>query len=293
MTDLVVLCNAKSLRDYPFYNYNVDTIGMNIAYRFWHQIGWYPTYYVSLDKKVNINYAKDLYFLVLNREKFGIKRFLFRKVISEVYPKLRKIPEVTFLEDIKKNSPLACHKWQFVTTGSFGIRWGAHLGYKNIYVLGVDSFTLVKPRFNPKTKRLTATLSPDPNKFFDGYQRKGDIAHIPGKKNKKRNNNHANTFKMIHKDINKKGLARVFNSHYNSKLLRHVFPYRKIPSKFMKPREEWVSFEWKEVMSGILEDRSPKITPDVKFNQITKPKRYMNNKKKSRNNVRTRQRFYI
>lgn len=271
--DLIVLCNAKSLGEYPFYNYNVDTVGMNIAYRFWHQIGWYPTYYVSLDQNVNLNYAKDLYFLVINRKKFGIKRFLFRKIILKAYPQLRKIREVSFLEDINKNKTRGFYGNQLVTTGSFGVRWGVYLGYKNIYILGVDSFTPLKNvrELIDKNGKLKITISPDVNKFFDGYQKKGDPLHISNKKNKQRNNSHALTFKMIYRDVNKRGVANVYISHPESKLLRKVFPYIPIPEKFLKLQDEWLIFSWNQVIDGILSDRSPKAGVDVEFSQMPSP----------------------
>ncbi len=45
MTDLcIVMGNGPSLKGFDFTRLNgVTTLGMNAAYRYWDQIGWYPT----------------------------------------------------------------------------------------------------------------------------------------------------------------------------------------------------------------------------------------------------------
>ena len=47
---LVVLGNGPSLEGFDFARLRpFDVIGMNAAYRYWDEIGWYPTYYICLD----------------------------------------------------------------------------------------------------------------------------------------------------------------------------------------------------------------------------------------------------
>ena len=49
---ILVLGNGPSLKKFPFTSYEIPTIGMNVAYRYWEKINWYPTYYACLDDKV-------------------------------------------------------------------------------------------------------------------------------------------------------------------------------------------------------------------------------------------------
>lgn len=227
---ILVLGNAKSLEDIPFWNYNIDTIGMNVAYRFWEQINWYPTYYVSLDKNVNINYGKDINRLIMNRKANGIKKFLLRKVILKKFPHLKKIKQVQFLENIKASKGF--NNEAQITTGSFAVRWAVHLNYKRVYMLGIDSHYIpLKPQID-KNFRLTQTVNPQPNYFFVGYQRKGDKAHINLSKVRI---NHLETFQKINKAFNTKNKKRIINCNGNSKLhTLRIMPYKPFPAKYTK-----------------------------------------------------------
>ena len=50
---VVVLGNGPSLKGFNFLCLsNVDSIGMNAAYRHWERINWYPTHYVCLDDQL-------------------------------------------------------------------------------------------------------------------------------------------------------------------------------------------------------------------------------------------------
>lgn len=244
---ILVLGNAKSLENIPFWNYNIDTIGMNVAYRFWEQIGWYPTYYVSLDKNVNINYGKDINNLILNRKTNGIKKFLLRKVILKRFPHLRNIKEVQFLENIRSKKGFKNESQ--ITTGSFAVRWAVHLNYKRIYMLGIDSHYIpVKPQID-KNYRLTQTVNPQPNYFFVGYQRKGDKAHINLSKVRI---NHLETFQKINRVFNTKQNKRIINCNKNSKLhTLHIMPYKPFPEKYTKPIESCILVDAKIAEANI------------------------------------------
>ena len=54
---LILLGNGPSLRGFDFARLRkFDCIGMNAAYRYWHQIGWYPRYYICLDLVVGVSH---------------------------------------------------------------------------------------------------------------------------------------------------------------------------------------------------------------------------------------------
>ena len=49
----VVIGNGPSLRGFDLTRLaNIDTVGMNAAYRHWERIGWYPTHYACLDDEM-------------------------------------------------------------------------------------------------------------------------------------------------------------------------------------------------------------------------------------------------
>ena len=54
----------------------VSTFGMNAAYRHWHEIKWYPTYYSCLDSVVGSSHKDGIFELIHNSGVYGIKSFL-------------------------------------------------------------------------------------------------------------------------------------------------------------------------------------------------------------------------
>lgn len=268
---LLVLGNAKSLAKFPFYNYKMHTMGMNIAFRFWHQIGWYPTYYLSLDRNINMKYGHELNFLVINRDKFGIKGFLFRKELGDRYPHLKNIKEVYFLEDLNQPKKRGFNGDSQVTSGSHSIRWGIYMGYKKVYILGIDANYVElknKSKITTKENRLTETVlsKANDNYFFDGYQRKGDPLHISRRKGEKRNQNHLDIFRKIDKEFNQGKQKIVFNANPKSRLNKEkILPLEIINSKYLKgSNENPISFDWQLITNRIISSHPPLLLMDEK-----------------------------
>lgn len=179
----IVLGNGPSLKDVPFAKLKgIATIGMNAAYRYWDIVGWYPTYYCCMDTVVINSHAKEIKRLIDGRESYGIKLFFLRRAIVEVYPELEHAPGVLFLEDIRPLCPL--FQVEPITTGSYSLLFLAFIGFRRIYIAGVDCNYV---------ERVTGTTDGDsknklvvkdhiennPNYFFDGYQQKGDQFNLP------------------------------------------------------------------------------------------------------------------
>lgn len=232
---LLVLGNGKSLADYPFDKYNVDTIGMSQAFRYWRKIKWYPTYYVCLDRNINRTFAKDIKALVKNRNNNGIKRFFLSKEILHKYPKFGKMKCVNFVETLNQSGNRGFSGDTQVTSGSYAVRFGLWLGYKRIYMLGIDSkYTPVDIKWIQKVtdsnQRLKIDIKPDPDYFFDDYRKKGDYLHIPPKRRWKSRDNHLQTFQKINKEFNRGSVKKVINCNKASQLFkRSVLPYEPIP----------------------------------------------------------------
>ena len=69
-----------------------------------------------------------------------------------------------------------------LSTGSHTLIWAASLGYKSIYVLGVDcNYVEIVPGAEQREKQMLEITSEgsNPNYFFAGYQRVGDKYNLP------------------------------------------------------------------------------------------------------------------
>lgn len=234
---LLVLGNAKSLAPYPFDKYNVDTIGMSQAFRYWKKINWYPTYYICLDKDINRTFANDIKGLIKNRKLNGIKRFFLSKEILKKYPGFSKLKYVHFVEDLNQPGSRGFSGDTQVTSGSFAVRFGIWLGYTKIYILGIDSkYTPINmawvKRVTDKNQRLIVNIDPDPDYFFDQYRMKGDHLHVPPPERMKVRTNHLITFKKVHRDFNQRR-NKVVNCNNLSQLFKKkILPYETIPLSF-------------------------------------------------------------
>lgn len=177
---IVVLGNGPSLRKIKLSNIYLPTIGMNNAYRYWHQIGWYPTYYMCLDTVVTESHEKDIERLIQDSEHNGIHLFLVRKTLVNRFHHLNHNPKVIVFDDYLESKYFAGIN---LTTGSFAPLFGAMLGYRQIYLLGIDlNYVQQIPearKINSHVLEIAQTPRNNPNYFFDDYQRKGDRYNIP------------------------------------------------------------------------------------------------------------------
>lgn len=195
---LVVLGNGPSLKGFDFgvLNNKADSIGMNAAYRLWERINWYPTHYVCLDDQLIETHAEAIYDMIVNKK---IKTAFLLAKILDFYPDLVKEDNVFYLESFHgmrqkrvANKGVSYINSKFfkegsvsskVTTGSYAIRYGAFLGYKDITILGIDlKYVEIIPEASQMEGiklAITQTPKKNPNYFFDDYQRKGDKYNIP------------------------------------------------------------------------------------------------------------------
>ncbi len=251
---LVVLGNGKSLAKYPFHLYNVDTIGMSQAFRYWRKIKWFPTYYVCLDKDINRTFAKEIKDMIKNRSNNGIKRFFLRRNILQKYPKLKNMKCIDFIEDLNFSHVKGFSGDTQVTSGSFAVRYGIYLGYSRIYTLGIDAhyrpidIKWIKSITN-KEQRLKIDIKPDPDYFFDEYRKKGDFLHIPPKQRWNVRTNHLETFKKINKRFNKSGKPpKIINSNPLSMLNKaNILPFHEIPIEFLDWKRQKELIEKKQL----------------------------------------------
>lgn len=230
---IFILGNGPSLKGFDFEKLRqVPTIGLNVAYRYWEKIKWYPTYYCCLDTEV-IKSHKDAIKELLTSGK--VKKLCVRQTFIDLFPELKNHKDILVYESLCQTSPYFMSTDQSkITTGSHSIRFGMSLGYKKIYLLGIDCrYTEVirEARKLDQRNKLIIVKAPkrNPNYFFDDYQQKGDTYHVPNP-NIQTENLHVKVFEILRTDIKRyKFDCKVINCNQRSVLYnRKIFPYKEL-----------------------------------------------------------------
>lgn len=180
---LVLLGNGPSLRGFDFAQLRgMDTLGMNAAYRYWREIGWYPRYYACLDTVVGMSHRDDIEAMVVDAGRLGIDLFLLRESLIRTFsPAARRSLHVVDFDAIAGAGGLL--DISSVTTGSHAALFGALLGYQTLLLMGVDGnyVEIVEGAEVREGTVLELTSQPahNPNYFFEGYQAPGDRYNVP------------------------------------------------------------------------------------------------------------------
>ena len=178
----LILGNGPSAKTVDFENIAMfDVFGMNAAYRYWHQIERYPDYYSCLDLVVGLSHKHEIESLISRRADYGIEKFLLRdNLIAELGVDLCDQAIINF-DDIRAST--RCFATRPVTTGSHTLAWAAALGYKNIFIIGVDCdyVQIIDEATLEPDGTLLVNENPKKavNYFFDGYQQTGDRYNVP------------------------------------------------------------------------------------------------------------------
>jgi hypothetical protein len=155
------------------------TFGMNAAYRYWQTIGWWPDYYVCLDCIVGQSHIDAISRLVAHSDSLGIRRFLLRFDTIRRLESQRDSSRISCYESLLADGILP--KLRDVTTGSHTMLWAQSLGYSTILLAGVDCNydEMVEGAVREDGHLVIKTSAPNPNYFFDDYQRPGDRYNQP------------------------------------------------------------------------------------------------------------------
>jgi hypothetical protein len=179
---LVVLGNGPSLRGFDFTRLAAfDCIGMNAAYRYWHEIGWYPRYYACLDLVVGISHKEAIADLIRGSDATGIEFFFLRANLIDTLPEeLRRSHKLVNFDRLGAIDGFAAEP---LTTGSHAALFGAHLGYRQLVLLGIDCDYVEKVEGAKEAGgvvlELAETPKNNPNYFFANYQVAGDRYNLP------------------------------------------------------------------------------------------------------------------
>jgi glycosyltransferase involved in cell wall biosynthesis len=231
---ILIAGNGPSLREVNFEDLRgIDWFGMNAAYRYWDKIGIYPTVYSCLDKVVVKSHAKEILRLFLEKK---IQKFFLVKDILEELPDFPNDGRVFFLEDMIASDEPGSEVFKTAfsdkkTTGSWAVRFAVYLGYREIFLSGIDVnyVEIIEGAERTGTGlelKIGTEVKNNPNYFFNDYQKPGDVYQIP---NPERHfgNLHLQSFEALNVDLKRLGLGvSIMNTAKSSQLHRFgVYEY--------------------------------------------------------------------
>ena len=241
----VVLGNGPSLRHVDLAELSsITTIGMNAAYRHWDRIGWYPTHYCCLDEELIVTHRERIRALVLD----GLVETAFvTGRLLEFYPALAADPRFFFLDSVRphtfrqRGQALGLREVVHpafttaaptkVTTGAYAVRYAIYLGFRQIYVAGIDCRYVEvldeAQKVGDIALQITETPQANPNYFFADYQQEGDRYNIPNPE-VHGGNLHLQAMQAVRDDIVLNGIAtELFNSSEESLLSEDgIYPFQ-------------------------------------------------------------------
>ena len=267
-----IMGNGPSAKSFSFEQLNqLNTFGMNAAYRYWHKIKIYPKFYSCLDLVVGLSHIEGISELIINSDKYGIEKFLLRKNLVDKIGQIKNHNKISVFENLVENKNLFISKiMPRITTGAGTAAWAIDLGFQDIYLYGIDINYIEKQNFLKKidheNSRWAIEVTEDfenPNYFFKDYNRKGDKLNIP---NPNINDPvHLDSWVKLKKLINNK--LRIFNSSEKSQL--KIFPYKNffLNSKYYLQCYDYENIEVNEinVIYKIINDHYVNISKKDKY----------------------------
>jgi glycosyltransferase involved in cell wall biosynthesis len=217
-----ILGNGPSLKQLPFTTFrNIATIGMNAAYRYWDEQGWYPSYYCCMDTVVIMSHAAEIHRLITKAEIYGIRLFFLRRIILERYPDLESNPRVLFLEDLRPLTPL--FQVEPVTTGSYSLLFMVFIGFRTLFLSGVDCNYVERVAGvvdgGQQNKLIVVDeITSNPNYFFESYQQPGDEFNVPNPSKDLHVRSWRNSAETIRNQQQRLGAVRVVNLNEASRV---------------------------------------------------------------------------
>ncbi|MGB3534814.1 MAG: hypothetical protein WBA13_15025 [Microcoleaceae cyanobacterium] len=241
---LVIIGNGPSLKGFDFKRFiGVKTLGMNAAYRYWDEIGWYPSYYCCLDDRLLETHYRQIYELLMEEK---VERIFVTAKFLEFYPNLAQSNRVDLLDSFipywyenrgknygipqRSSNAFLTDNPKKLTTGSYSVRYCIALGYCKILLLGIDCryIPVVEGAKQVGDLKMVMEKTPtaNPNYFFAGYQQAGDVFQVPNPA-VHGGNLHLQSFEALRDDLSKyvPG-AEVINCNQQSELYdKQVFSY--------------------------------------------------------------------
>jgi hypothetical protein len=176
----IVLCNGPSLRGVDLTALPpVATFGMNVAYRHWNRLGWFPTHYSCLDEVVGMHHANAIGDMIARAGQGAPSRYLLRRNVIK-HLSVADDPHVVSFDDLADRHGALGR--QPVTTGSHTLIWAITLGYRHVFLLGADANyveIVAGAEFVGENVLQIVREEENPNYYFDDYQQAGDLYNLP------------------------------------------------------------------------------------------------------------------
>lgn len=198
---LVIIGNGPSLKQEYIdliKEKNIDSFGLNTAYRYFEKTGWYPKYYGCFDYALSESH-KEEWSKMIDDPKCPIEKFFLieRPSVEALLPHTscyfddhirthNKFVERPHNQDGIGHPHFGTGNRKVSCTGANAVRTGAELGYKKIILVGhdasyVQSADLKEAQFIKGCRFVVNDeIKKNPNYFWDDYQQKGDLFHNPG-----------------------------------------------------------------------------------------------------------------
>ena len=197
---IVIVGNGPSLKEEYFdilRSDKVDTFGLNVAYRFFDKMNWYPDYYGCFDYAATNTHKENISKMILD-ENCPIKKYF---MIERPSIETRLHDTKLFFSDKVRNHTKFVERphnqdgigWptygtknlKISCTGANAIRTALELGYKKIILIGHDATYVQSHEFKEHEQSgpgryLVKQKSDNPNYFWKDYYEGGDVYNKPG-----------------------------------------------------------------------------------------------------------------
>ena len=217
--------SLKKLIEFGFDNIPDDiyTVGLNAAYRYFDEIGWYPNCIGSFDPKITKGFLPGMLEMVKKEECTTEKILTLVSDGRSINPFLTQeilagpiIPELDArINHLWLNPTWYNHNTGYCTSGHNAAKFLLQEGYDIIYLIGMDNnYTNnvnLKVSQSNGNRVLHETPEKNPNYFTDDYQKQGDLFYHPGPG---ANTNGYITWKELHDNLkinDKLGDHRIVN----------------------------------------------------------------------------------
>ena len=197
---IVIVGNGPSLKEEYFdilRREDVDTFGLNVSYRFYEKMNWYPKYYGCFDYAATNTHKENIQKLIKDENCKIEKYFMLER--PSVETRLGNT-ELFFENDIRKNKKFVerphnqdgigwptfgTRNRKISCTGANAIRTAMELGYKKIILIGHDASDVQSDNFKEHTqvssdRYMVEKRSENPNYFWKDYYKEGDVYNKPG-----------------------------------------------------------------------------------------------------------------
>jgi len=182
MKPIVIIGNGPSTRGVAFSSFkNIDSFGMNLAYRYYNDIKWWPTYYGSFDEVYYRQHYKEFEKMIEDPDIPIKKYFLLHNCCDH-----EKLTVVDF-----DKSEIGKFSTSFDTfggggnTGSNCCQAAICMGYDKLILIGIDcNFIEVLDEAEPTSEAthellITRPIGRNSNYFIDDYHRVGERHNKP------------------------------------------------------------------------------------------------------------------